>query len=62
MEMTHLQCDDQLIKDICNGYSQDTSFNGATHPTGVTIDPNNGIYWITEICFKYIDIERMAYQ
>jgi hypothetical protein len=48
MEMTHLQCDDQLIKDICNGYSQDTSFNGATLPAGVPLDPNNGLYWITD--------------
>jgi hypothetical protein len=24
MEMTHFQCDDQLIKDICNGYLQDS--------------------------------------
>jgi hypothetical protein len=39
MEMTHLQCDDQLIKDICIGYLQDSSFNGATLPAGVTLDP-----------------------
>ena len=48
MEMTHLQCDDQLIKDICNGYLQDSYFNGATLPTGVTLDPNNGLYWRTD--------------
>jgi hypothetical protein len=46
--MTHLQCDDQLIKDICNGYLQDTSCIGATLPAGVTLDPNNGLYWITD--------------
>ena len=55
MEMTHLQCDDQLIKDICNGYLQDSSFNGATFPAGVTLDPNNGLYWITDkICVSNI--------
>ena len=43
MEFTHLQCDDQLIKDICKGYLQDTSFNGATLPAGVTLDPSNGL-------------------
>jgi hypothetical protein len=47
IEMTHLQCDDQLIKDICNGYLQDSSFNVANPPAGVAFDPNNGIYWIT---------------
>jgi hypothetical protein len=44
MEMIHLQCDDQLIKDICNGYLQDSSFNGTTLPAGVTLDPNDGLY------------------
>jgi hypothetical protein len=57
MEMTHLQCDDKLIKDICNGYLQDSSFNGATLPAGVTLDPNNGLYWITDkICVPNISI------
>ena len=51
MEMTHLQCDDQLIEDICNGYLQDRSLNGATLPAGVTLDPNNGLYWITDNFF-----------
>jgi hypothetical protein len=46
--MTHPQCDDQLIKDICNEYLQDPSFNGATVPAGVILDPNNGLYWITD--------------
>ncbi len=46
--MTHLQCDDQIIKDICNGYLQDSSFNGTTLPAGVKLDPNNGLYWITD--------------
>ena len=56
MEMTHLQCDDDLIKDICNEYLQDPSFNGATLPAGVcTLDPNNGLYWITnKICVPNI--------
>jgi hypothetical protein len=55
MEMTHLQCDDQLLKDICNGYLQDSSFNGATLPAGVTLDRNNGLYWITDkICVPNI--------
>jgi hypothetical protein len=51
MEITYLQCDDQLIKDICNGYLQDASYNGATLPAGVTLDPNNGLYWITDKIF-----------
>ena len=46
MEMTHLQCDDQLIKDTCNRYLQDQSFNGATLPAGVILDPNSGLCWI----------------
>jgi hypothetical protein len=32
-EMTHLQCDNQLIKEIRNGYLQDSHFNGTTLPT-----------------------------
>jgi hypothetical protein len=47
-EMTHLQCDNQLIKDICNGYLQDSHFNGTTLPAGVILDPNTGLYWITD--------------
>ena len=31
-EMTHLQCDQQLNKDISNGYLRDPSFNGNTLP------------------------------
>ena len=31
-EMTHLQCDNQFIKEIRNGYLQDSHFNGATLP------------------------------
>jgi len=48
MEMAHLQCDDQLIKDIGIGSLQDTSFNGATLRVGVTLDHNNELYWITD--------------
>ena len=44
LEMTHLQCDDLLIKEICNGYLQDPSFNGTTLPAGVILDPNSGWY------------------
>jgi len=51
MEMTNLHCDDQLIKNICNGYLQDSSFNAATLPAGVIIDPNNRLYWITDKFF-----------
>jgi hypothetical protein len=51
MEMTHLQCDDKFIKDICNRYLQDSSFNGATLPAGVTLEPNKGLYWITDEIF-----------
>jgi hypothetical protein len=53
--MTHLQYDDQLINDICNGYLQDSSFNGKNLPAGVTLDPNNGLYGITDkICVPNI--------
>ena len=53
--MTHPQCDDQLIKEICNGYLQDAYFYGATLPAGFTLDPNNGLYWITDkICVPNI--------
>ncbi len=53
--MTHLQCDDQLIKNTCNGYLQESSFNGTTLPAGVTLDPNNGLYRITDkICIPNI--------
>ncbi len=62
MDMAHLQSYDRLFKDICNGYLQDRSFNGVTLPAGVTLDPNNGLYWITDIFVsKYIDIEKTAY-
>ena len=47
-EMTHLQCDNQLITEICNGYLQDSHFNGITLPAGVTLDTNTGLYWITD--------------
>ena len=47
-EMTHLQCDNQLITEICNGYLQDSHFNGTTLPAGVTLDTNTGLYWITD--------------
>jgi hypothetical protein len=50
-EMTHLQCDDRLIQDICNGYLQDPSINGTTLPAGVILDPNTGLYWITDKLF-----------
>jgi hypothetical protein len=46
--MTNLQCDKQLITEICNGYLQDSHFNGTTLPAGVTLDPNMGLYWITD--------------
>ena len=51
MEMTHFQCDDHLIKDTCNGYLQDLSFNGATLLAEVTLDSNNGLYCITDKIF-----------
>ena len=47
MEITHLQCDDLLIKEICSEYLQDSSFNGTTLPVGVILDPNTGLYWLT---------------
>ena len=47
-KMTHLQCDNQLIKEIRNGYSQDSHFNGTTLPAGVILDPNKGLYWILD--------------
>jgi hypothetical protein len=51
MEMTHLQCDDHLIKEICNGCLHDSSFNGATLLAEVILDPNNGLYWTADkIC------------
>ena len=50
-EMTHLQCDNQLITEICNGYLQDSYFNGTTLLAGVTLDPNTGLYWITDKIF-----------
>ena len=62
MELTQLHCDEQLVEHNCNGYLQDRSFNGVTLPAGVTLDPNNGLYWITDIFVsKYIDIEKTAY-
>jgi hypothetical protein len=51
MEMIHLQCDNQLIIEICNGYLQDSHFNGTTLPAGVTLDPTTGLYWITDKIF-----------
>ena len=62
--MTHLQCDNQLIKDIRNGYLQDSSFNGTNRPAGVTLDPNNGLYWITDkICIPNISaLKEKAHQ
>ncbi len=50
-EMTHLQCDDSLIKDNCSGYLQDSSFNGTSLPAGVVLDPNKGLYWMTDKVF-----------
>jgi hypothetical protein len=47
-EMTHLQCDNQIITKICNGYLYDSHFNGTTLPAGVTLDPNTRLYWITD--------------
>jgi hypothetical protein len=49
--MTHLQCDDQFMKDICNGFLQDPCFNGTTLSAGVILDPNNGLYWIDDTIF-----------
>ena len=49
--MTHLQCDNLLIKEICSGYLQDPSFNGTTLPAGVILDPNSGLYWLTDKIF-----------
>ncbi len=46
--MTHLQCDQQSMKDISNGYSRDPSFNGNTLPAGVILDPNAGLYRIAD--------------
>ena len=48
LEITHLQCDQQLIKDISNRYSRDPSFDGNTLPAGVILDPNTGLYWIAD--------------
>ena len=36
-EMTHLQCDKQLIDNICKGYLQDPAFNGSTLPAGLLL-------------------------
>jgi hypothetical protein len=43
--MTHLRCDNRLR------YLQDSHFNGTTLPAGVTLDPNTGLYWITDNFF-----------
>ena len=51
VEMTPLQSDDQLIKNICNEYLQDSSFNRAILPAGVTFYPDYGLYWITDKIF-----------
>ena len=52
MEMAHhLHCDDLLIKETCNGYLQDPSFNGTTLPAGVILDPNTGLYWLADKIF-----------
>jgi hypothetical protein len=48
MEMTHLQCDKQMIDEICNGYLQDSSFNGSALPAGVICDSDTGLYWLTD--------------
>jgi hypothetical protein len=50
-EMTHLQCDNHLITEICNGYLQDSHFIGTTLLAGVTLDPKTGLYWITDKIF-----------
>ena len=46
--MTRLQCDQQLVKEISNGYSQNSSFNGNTLLAGVIFDLNTGLYWIAD--------------
>jgi hypothetical protein len=51
MEDTHLQCDDLLIKEIRNVHVHDPSFNGTTLPAGVILDPNSGLYWLTDTIF-----------
>jgi len=44
-----------LITEICNGYLQDSHFNGTTIPAGVLLDPITGLYWITyKIYVPYI--------
>ena len=51
MKMTPLQCDDLWIKEICNEYLQDSAFNSTTLPAGVILDPNSGLYWLTDKIF-----------
>jgi hypothetical protein len=48
MKMTCLQCDNRLITEICNGYLQDSHFYGTTLLVGAALDPNTGLYWITD--------------
>jgi C1A family cysteine protease len=48
LEMTHLKCDHQFVKEISNGYSQESSFDGDTLPVGVIFDPNTVLYWIAD--------------
>jgi hypothetical protein len=60
-EMTHLQCDNQLITEFCNGYLQGSHFNGTTLPAGVTLDPNTGLCWITDkILFQIYQHQRIG--
>jgi hypothetical protein len=49
--MTHLQCDNRLIKEIRNGYLQDPHFKRTTLRAGVIIDPNTELYWITDTIY-----------
>jgi hypothetical protein len=44
MEITHLQRDRKLIDEICNGYLQDSSFNGTSLLAGMIHDPKTGFY------------------
>ena len=48
LEMTHLQCVQQLVKEISNDYSQDSSFNSNILHVGLIFDPNTGLYWIAD--------------
>jgi hypothetical protein len=66
-EMTHLQCDNQLITEMCNGYLQDSHFDGTTLPAGVNLEPITGLSirclgyrlgYQYDFCSKYINIKR----